>query len=508
MTARDLPEPALQRRQKIIFLDIDGVLLRSIDWLHPRNAEASRLRRSDDYEDRQRALDVVQFDPTAVELVNRLARQAGAKIVVSSFWRNAIGAHQTVRKLIAQGIDRDLFHEDACCSHAPSEKSKDVDVRDWLGRHRATPLAPQPDDSRPMTGQETGGYHAKLSAWHKDPRNYGIDWVVLDDEFGPKRLVLTNGHDGFSTSDYRVALRALGGEDPEFGVVRLPDGLWEEVLAAHEGDPVGAARWVEGVPVPNTWRPTWLLDWKTAKALNTLAGRRSPAEAEAKDEALKAFRERLMADRPEGVGKVALAEFRSKAVTESEPVSPCEPRPILPFRMPNPDHVKRIMLAVGEQALEVEEAWEQVRDRQQSRARLLRAAEEIRAGDDLMIEPDPTLWQLARWVFSVARPRPEIVDEVRNAAAEEGLAVLPGFVSHEDIERVGREIDLEIRQVLKAAARAPGDLEAQVTAGADSARRSGLRVGESVDERMLVLALMRAACRVVERHRGAVVAAM
>lgn len=220
-----VPERSVPEDEKVIFLDIDGVLLRPIDWLHPRNAEAWRLWQSKDHRDRRRALDLVQFDPEAVGLVNRLARKAGAKVVVSSFWRSAVGANQSLRKLITQGIERDLFHEHAYCPHFPSDKRKDIDIRDWLRRHRADTTV-DPDSGQIQV--------------------HWTDWIVLDDEPGGQGWVLTHTDDGFTASTYRVALRALGGEDPEFGVHPIPADLWKEVLAVHSQDWVAAARWLEG----------------------------------------------------------------------------------------------------------------------------------------------------------------------------------------------------------------------------------------------------------------------
>lgn len=498
----ELVEEVPSGRPKVVFLDIDGVLLRPVDWLCPRNAEAQRLIQAKSHQERQRGFDLVQFDPAAVELVNRLARQAGAKIVLSSSWRSAIGAKAAVRKIIQQGIDHGLLHEDAYCPHAPSEKRKEVEVRDWLEMHRTTPLPPFPGSKFRITPKEERAHRAKFAAWQAQRADYGIDWVVLDDERGPDRLVLTSPDEGFNASAYRVALRALGGEDSAYRVRFLPDGLWEEVLAVHQGDTVAAARWVEGVPEPSNSQPVRLLDWEYDNALPTWRGLATKPDAEAKDAALKSFRQRLMADRPEGVGKVAAAEFRVAFRTPAEG-APAKPRALLPHSSLDPDVVQRMTLAAAEEAKEVEQARREVWRRKERHAQMLLTAETLRAGGDLMVEPDPSLWPLAKWVFSMGRPRSVIVDEVRSATEAEALTLLPAFLPVEALDRTDEDFGFEVRQALKAAAKVSGDLEAQLAAGAEAARRGRLwaRQSDGLDERMLVLALMRAACRVIDRHK-------
>ena len=65
---------------KVIFLDIDGVL-NSNDWY---------VYRRDYYEmdDVKNQYPLYEFDPRAVERLNRIIKETGAKIVVSSSWRS------------------------------------------------------------------------------------------------------------------------------------------------------------------------------------------------------------------------------------------------------------------------------------------------------------------------------------------------------------------------------------------------------------------------------------
>lgn len=61
---------------KYLFLDIDGVLNHD-EWFE-----------SDDYRHHQQNWRVSMFDPACVERVNRILKETGARLVVSSSWRS------------------------------------------------------------------------------------------------------------------------------------------------------------------------------------------------------------------------------------------------------------------------------------------------------------------------------------------------------------------------------------------------------------------------------------
>ena len=65
---------------KLLFLDIDGVL-NSQAFYTVRHEQIKAGKKEREY-----SLD--EFDPKAVELVNRICRETGAKVVVSSTWRH------------------------------------------------------------------------------------------------------------------------------------------------------------------------------------------------------------------------------------------------------------------------------------------------------------------------------------------------------------------------------------------------------------------------------------
>lgn len=97
---------------KFIFLDIDGVLNHD-EWFE-----------SDDYRHHQQNWRVSMFDPACVERVNRILRETGAKLVVSSSWRG-----MSDLKEIFEGVglptefdvtpyadmiySKDVYHEDS-----------------------------------------------------------------------------------------------------------------------------------------------------------------------------------------------------------------------------------------------------------------------------------------------------------------------------------------------------------------------------------------------------------
>jgi hypothetical protein len=84
---------------------------------------------------------VTKFDPCAVGLVNKLCKDAGAKIVVHSSWRkfhfdNVAGLEGGSIKshMMAQGLEEEYFHEDLLCPFRFSS-SRWHDINEWLEDH-------------------------------------------------------------------------------------------------------------------------------------------------------------------------------------------------------------------------------------------------------------------------------------------------------------------------------------------------------------------------------------
>jgi len=85
---------------KIIFLDIDGVF-NSTKWYVSRS---QRLR----FKDVGR--DILEFDPDAVKIFNRVIKETDAKVIVSSCWRR--GSTQYLKDLFSMvGIVCDVMGE-------------------------------------------------------------------------------------------------------------------------------------------------------------------------------------------------------------------------------------------------------------------------------------------------------------------------------------------------------------------------------------------------------------
>ena len=166
---------------RIVFLDIDGVLLSRAAWDLPANTKLL-------LENERRAMSTSEFsslttfDPVAVMLVNRLCRRTGARLVLCTTWRYSYGAAETRAKLVEQGIEEGLFHESwSCPEQTPIDKS--LDIMRWL------------EDACSVQ-----------------------DFVALDDEALSLNQVRVDGIAGFGAHDYRLACMRLGGEDRAYGV--------------------------------------------------------------------------------------------------------------------------------------------------------------------------------------------------------------------------------------------------------------------------------------------------
>ncbi len=168
---------------RVIFLDIDGVILPTRIWAAPENLRwlaASPLERSPH----------LIFDPGAVGLLVQLAQLTGARFVLHSNWRRnwPDAPEALLEKLIRSGIARELWH--AAWSVPTFEgRDKGHEISEWLQTHGA----------RPCRG------------------------LVIDDApFGPLNAVgpfeiaqlRPSRDDGFGMAEYRAALAFFGVSDP------------------------------------------------------------------------------------------------------------------------------------------------------------------------------------------------------------------------------------------------------------------------------------------------------
>lgn len=109
---------------RILFLDIDGPLIPG---------------RAYDMPGQTRPI-VTNFDPCAVGMINNACRKQKRKIVLhtswirTGFWQIGVDGPGDVHDhCIAQGIDADLFHEDAYCDRDVSWRYHRIS--NWLGTH-------------------------------------------------------------------------------------------------------------------------------------------------------------------------------------------------------------------------------------------------------------------------------------------------------------------------------------------------------------------------------------
>lgn len=116
--------------RRIIFVDIDGVLLPLKDHATPGNAALLAQRPSGFLGD-------LRFSTDAVTLVVKLAEQSGAKLVLSSNWRWIWGADADalMRKLVAEGLSAELWHADWYLPVLGLQPRKFDEIADWIDDH-------------------------------------------------------------------------------------------------------------------------------------------------------------------------------------------------------------------------------------------------------------------------------------------------------------------------------------------------------------------------------------
>lgn len=173
---------------KVIFLDIDGVLLPARARVLPENLRrlssivasvSMNLPRSERYP--------VDFDAIAVALVNRLCELSDARIVVHSDWRRVSKGNWLHQHLIAQGILPSHLPEHWFALMDGLNSTKANDIHSWISKHR--PESFVIIDDHP------------LDRFNPDP---------LTD-----RLVLVDGVEGLLLRDYAKALELFDVEDPD-----------------------------------------------------------------------------------------------------------------------------------------------------------------------------------------------------------------------------------------------------------------------------------------------------
>ena len=142
---------------KVLFLDIDGVLL-------PRRAYMLPNQTNNPY--------VTVFDPCAVSMLNDALRKQKRQIVVHSSWIRCCTRTEIWEHLVTQGVDQNYFHEEWYTdSHYHWRYDR---VRDWMSRHKEV-----------------------------------TDWVVVDDEVPASAddLKFLEGHSIFTDFDEGITMQ-------------------------------------------------------------------------------------------------------------------------------------------------------------------------------------------------------------------------------------------------------------------------------------------------------------
>jgi hypothetical protein len=169
---------------RLIFLDIDGVLNHE-QWFRNRG------RAPMDLTYRQRLQHSV--DPHRLELLNQITDLTGAKIVLSSSWRNYASWQTTARGLAEHGMRGMMV--DA----TPRKDERDHRVFARFQGRFPDPIEPYPR-----------GY--EIQQW-LDPLPVAPQFVILDDDpdmehLGP-RLVQTSFETGLTEEHVNEAIRLL-----------------------------------------------------------------------------------------------------------------------------------------------------------------------------------------------------------------------------------------------------------------------------------------------------------
>ena len=106
---------------KIIFLDIDGVLNSSDNWVHP-----------DDREGDPNSLywNLYDLDPERIKILNTIIQQTEAKIVISSAWRWAHSLESIDKMLKTRGLVGDIIGETPMLTSIMLDRGDEIKM--WL----------------------------------------------------------------------------------------------------------------------------------------------------------------------------------------------------------------------------------------------------------------------------------------------------------------------------------------------------------------------------------------
>lgn len=125
----------------ILFLDIDGVLNHS-EWVR----KTGEHRLMNPYLSREE-LDVLEIDPAAVEILNRIIEASGAVVVISSAWRLIRTLEEIDRALKARGFKGEIVGK----TPSDRDRCRGDEIRQYLDDLEACPVFAIIDDDTDMS---------------------------------------------------------------------------------------------------------------------------------------------------------------------------------------------------------------------------------------------------------------------------------------------------------------------------------------------------------------------
>lgn len=111
--------------ERVIFIDIDGVLLPTRMWAAAENIRLVNAKVPD-------RAPLLRFDPGSIGLIVRLCRQSGARLVLASNWRRTwtFGEEALRLKLVAEGLSAELWHDEWMLP--VTKRGKWHELADWI----------------------------------------------------------------------------------------------------------------------------------------------------------------------------------------------------------------------------------------------------------------------------------------------------------------------------------------------------------------------------------------
>jgi hypothetical protein len=166
---------------KIIFLDIDGVLV-SHQSIKEHNETYGRTRFS------------TAPSRKSIEILNKVIEETGAKIVISSTWRIGNSTHLLDLYFHELGLKGEIIGQTARL-----QGTRGLEIKTWL-----------------LENESIIHNRSTVKLWNQDYRSEVESFVIIDDDRGMDdlmdHLVLTNYDTGITIEDAEKAINILNKE--------------------------------------------------------------------------------------------------------------------------------------------------------------------------------------------------------------------------------------------------------------------------------------------------------